>query len=159
MFQKSVVLVSTRFSIVLLQPTHNELRDLRVAFWHNKTKADGNNSHLLLEDINYDIEVDTLAAYGFTEYFSAKGSDPMIEAGMQPPANAKEVFMGCGPVGSKVLKMGVFGPPEELFDHTYYPHCTTTNAKAVRLYHAYYSTEGNNAIGFAKGPSVQLCNA
>ena len=48
------------------------------------------------EDINYDISVDTLDQHGFKEYFSAKPTDRAINNGMQPPHDAREIFMGCG---------------------------------------------------------------
>ena len=48
------------------------------------------------EDINYDISVDTLESHGFQEYFSAKPTGPPIKNGMQPPNDAREIFMGCG---------------------------------------------------------------
>ena len=83
----------------------------------------------------------------------------MLKHGMQPPPNTKEVFMGCGAVGSNVLRMGVFGTPEELFDHRFYPQCLESNAKAVRNYHAYYATESSEGIGFSKGSTVNLCSA
>jgi len=95
-----------------------------------------------------------LAALGFTEYFSAQASDGPIKDGIQPPANAKEIFMGCGLIDSEVLKMGVFGFPEELFDQRSYQYCVGTNAKSVRGYHAYYSTTQNEPIGFSKGSTV-----
>ena len=81
----------------------------------------------------------------------------MIKYGMKPPANAKAIFMGCGPVDSAVLKMGVFGFPEELFDQRWYPDCEEEikrKAKSVRLY-AYYSTDGSEPIGFSKGSTIK----
>jgi len=75
---------------------------------------------------------------------------------MQPPKDAKEIFMGGGIIGSDVVKMGVFGTPEELFDQREYRHGEITEAKSVRKYYAYYDSKKLNPIGFSKTPTIYL---
>ena len=114
--------------------------------------------NVLLEDINYHVEVETLKSHKFVEYFSAKANFGYIKAGIQPPKDAKEIFMGGGIIGSDVVEMGVFGTIEELFDQREYPHHKETEAKRVRKYYSYYSSGRCQPIGFSKTPAINLCD-
>ena len=79
-----------------------------------------------------------------------------MEDAIQPPANAVEIFLGCGSDDSDMLKIGVAATPDELFDLKNYPLQTETNGKAVRNFYTYYS---NTAIGFSNIPTIQLQQA
>ena len=101
--------------------------------------------------------METLKRHKFVEYFNAKASvTGWIKYGIHPPADAKEIFMGGGIIGSDVVKMGVFGTPEELFDQREYPHRQDTEAKRVRKYYSYYDSGKLQPIGFSKSPTIRL---
>ena len=103
--------------------------------------------------------METLTSHKFVEYFSAMASTKYIKDGIQPPKDAKEIFMGGGIIGSNVLKMGVFGTTGELFDQREYRHYANANAKSVRKYYAYYDSGDNETIGFSKTPTICLSSA
>jgi hypothetical protein len=97
---------------------------------------------------------------GFREYFSAVANSGSIQNGMKPPLGAVEVFMGCGRVNSNVLRMGAVATPAELFDQRDYPRFNEeSDAKAVRNFYAYYSTNAYEAIGFSKTSTIKLHDA
>ena len=99
----------------------------------------------------------TLRRHNFVEYFSAKaGFTGSIEDRIQPPKDATEIFIGGGIIGSDIVKMGVFGNVEELFDQRKYPRDQDTEAKSVRKYHAYYDSGSGQPIGFSKTPTIRL---
>ena len=113
--------------------------------------------NILLEDINYNVKVETLTSHNFVKYLSAKAKfDGYIKDDIQPPKDAKEIFMGGGIIGSDVVKMGVFGTIEELFDQREYPHNEIIAAKRVRKYYSYYDSGTGQPIGFSKTPSILL---
>ena len=98
-----------------------------------------------------------MKTHKFVEYFSEKASfTGSIKDRIQPPKDAREIFMGGGIIGSDVVKMGVFGSIEELFDQREYPRNQDTAAKSVRNYYSYYSSGTAEAIGFSKTPTIHL---
>ena len=112
--------------------------------------------NVLLEDINYNVKVETLKRHKFVK-FSAKSSfRGSIKDGIQSPKDAKEIFMGGGIIGSDVVKMGVFGTTDELFDQREYPRNQDTAAKSVRKYYAYYDSGELEPIGFSKRQTIKL---
>ena len=119
---------------------------------------------ILLDDINYNIKVETLKSHKFVEYFSAEASfNGSIKHGIQPPKDAKLIFMGGGIIGSEAIKMGVFGTIEELFDQREYlryqgTKACRTEAKRVRNYYSYYDSGTGQPIGFSKRPEIALHN-
>ena len=116
--------------------------------------------NILLEDINYNVKVETLKRHKFVRYLRAvSGFQGSIKEEIQPPKDAKEIFMGGGIIGSDVVKMGVFGTIEELFDQREYPHNEVTFAKSVRKYYSYYSSGTHEPIGFSKQPIIRLHHA
>jgi len=64
--------------------------------------------------------------------------------------------MGGGIIESNVVKLGVFGSTDELFDQREYPHHQDTEAKSVRKYFAYYDSGAFQPIGFSKTPTIRL---
>ena len=103
--------------------------------------------------------METLKSHKFVEYFSAKANfKRSIKSAIKPPKGAKEIFMGGGIVGCDVVKMGVFGTPEELFDQREHPHGEEahTEAKSVRKYYSYYDSGRCQPIGFSKSPTIRL---
>ena len=113
--------------------------------------------NVILEDINYNVKLETLKSHKFVEYFSENASfTGSIKDDMQPPKEAKEIFMGGGLIGSDVVKMGVFGTIQELFDQRVYPHRQDTEAKRVRKYYSYYDSGNLQPIGFSKIPTIRL---
>jgi len=59
-------------------------------------------------------------------------------------------------MGSDIIKMGVFGTIDELFDQREYPYNKDTEAKSVRKYYSYYSSGIFEPIGFSKTPNIRL---
>ena len=113
----------------------------------------------LSDDINYEINLETLQFHGFSQYFSSLAGEINMKNDIQPPQGAREIFIGCGEINSDVLKMGAVGTPAELFDQREYPWDTETNAKAVRNYYAYYAKfDGRpyESIGFSKQQTIFL---
>ena len=101
-----------------------------------------------------------MKSHKFIKYFQAVANfSGSIKHDIQPPKDAKEIFMGGGHIGSDVVKMGVFGTIDELFDQRAYPRNQDTSAKRVRKYYAYYDSGKDEPIGFSKIPTINLHDA
>ena len=115
--------------------------------------------NIFIDDINYNVNVETLKRHKFVEYFYAAGSfSGSIKDDIWPPRDAKEIFMGGGISGSNVVKMGVFGTTDELFDRRQYPRNRDTYAKRVRKYYSYYDSGHCKPFGFSKTSTIRLHN-
>ena len=86
----------------------------------------------------------------------ATGKTGSIQSGIQPPKNAREIFMGCGNKESNVIKMGIIVEPEDLFDQRAYPSNQEVKAKKVKEFYTYYTSGKTNIIGFSGSPNINI---
>lgn len=73
----------------------------------------------LPQGIIYELSPEKLAGYGFTQYYNRTFSEYWAIRYLKPPANAKELYLGCRGVNETNIQIGMFGEADFIFTQKY----------------------------------------
>jgi len=113
----------------------------------------------LQQDIHYNLPIADLIKLGFKVYYDKPPTHGQIKSEIQPPADTKLVFMGCGRISSDMLDVGIIVEPSVLFNQKSYRHHVHLKADDIgRNYHTYYSSGDLEPLGFSESNNIRFGN-
>ena len=102
----------------------------------------------------FDTQASWLTEQGFIKYFDENGNVGPVRSLIQPPANAGDIFVGCGRDTDNIIQLGAIGAKDVFFEEKHYTHGQPVSATPNNGFYSYYNQDTNsayNVFGFSLG--------